>query len=92
MNLYVSNLSPTTTEDDLRQAFQVHGEVSSVSVLADQMKGGRHIGHSRGFGFVIMPDTAQAKKALAALNLHTLHGHALSVQKTRLRGSLSHRR
>ena len=51
MNIYVGNLSYEATQDDLRQAFGAHGEVSSVSIIMDKMTG-----RSRGFGFVEMPD------------------------------------
>ena len=83
MNMYIGNLSPETTEDDLRQAFQVHGKVSSVSLLRTEMRGGRRTGPSRGRGFVAMPDKAQALAALVALNLHELHGQAMAAQEAR---------
>ena len=50
-NIYVGNLSYEATEDDIRQAFEAHGEVSSVSIIMDKMTG-----RSRGFGFVEMPE------------------------------------
>ena len=50
MNIYVGNLSHDATEDDLRQAFEAFGEVSSVNIITD-----RFSGESRGFGFVEMP-------------------------------------
>ena len=84
MNLYVGNLSLDTTEDDLRQAFQVHGKVSSVLLLRTEMRGGRRTGPSRGRGFVAMPDKAQALAALVSLNLHEFHGKAMAVQKARI--------
>ena len=31
-NIYVGNLSYEATEDDIRQAFEAHGEVSSVAI------------------------------------------------------------
>ena len=50
-NIYVGNLSYEATEDDIRSAFEAHGEVSSVSIIMDKMTG-----RSRGFGFVEMPE------------------------------------
>jgi RNA recognition motif-containing protein len=78
VNIFVGNLSYEVTEDDLRSAFQGHGEVQSVAVIKDRMTG-----RSRGFGFVEMPDKAQAEAALAALNLKELRGRAITVNEAR---------
>ncbi len=50
MNVYIGNLSHETTEDDLRQAFEVFGQVISVKIVRS-----RSTGESAGFGFVGMP-------------------------------------
>lgn len=92
MNICVGNLASDTTREDLRQAFQAHGEVASVSLLTTQMSGGRRTGPCRGTGFVVMPNKAQALAALAALNLHELHGRAMTVQVARPTSSRRHRR
>jgi RNA recognition motif-containing protein len=77
-NLYVGNLSYEATEDDLRQAFEAHGEVSSVAIIKDKMTG-----RSRGFGFVEMPDKNQANAAIQALNLQEVRGRAITVNEAR---------
>ena len=77
-NIYVGNLSYEATEDDLRQAFSAHGEVSSVSIIMDKMTG-----RSRGFGFVEMPDKNQANAAIQALNLQEVRGRAITVNEAR---------
>jgi RNA recognition motif-containing protein len=77
-NLYVGNLSYEATEDDLRQAFEAHGEVSSVAIIKDKMTG-----RSRGFGFVEMPDKNQAQAAITALNLQEVRGRAITVNEAR---------
>jgi RNA recognition motif-containing protein len=87
MRIYVGNLSPETTEGELRKAFQAHGEVSSVSLLTEKLSGGRRSGPSRGFGFVAMPDGAQARAALAALHHSEIHGRAMSVHEARAKRS-----
>jgi RNA recognition motif-containing protein len=80
-NIYVGNLSHETTEEDLRQAFEQHGQVASVAVIKDKMTG-----RSRGFGFVEMSDAGQAQAAISALNLQEIRGRAMTVNEARPRG------
>ena len=61
--IYCGNLSFKATEDDVRQLFAAHGEVTDVHVVMD-----RETGRSRGFAFVEMADENQAKAAIAALD------------------------
>ncbi len=78
MNIYVGNLSYDATEEDIRRAFEAHGEVSSVSIIMDKMTG-----KSRGFGFVEMPDKNQGQAAISALNLQEIAGRAITVNEAR---------
>ena len=78
--IYVGNLSYNTTDEDLRGAFEPHGEVVSANVLVDRMSG-----HSRGFGFVEMATEEQAKAAIAAMHGQTLDSRALTVNEARER-------
>jgi RNA recognition motif-containing protein len=80
VNIYVGNLSYQATEDDLRQAFEAFGEVSSVSIVKD-----RDTGRSKGFGFVEMPDDGEAQAALDGLNGTDLGGRPLTVNQARPR-------
>jgi cold-inducible RNA-binding protein len=80
MNIYVGNLSYGTTADDLEAAFAAHGRVASANVITDKMTG-----RSRGFGFVEMPDEAEARAAIAALNGTDLAGRSLTVNEARPR-------
>jgi cold-inducible RNA-binding protein len=80
MKLYVGNLSFETTENDLQDLFEQHGQVSEVSLMMDRMTG-----KSRGFAFVTMNDKAQAEAALAALNGKEVGGRALNVNEARPR-------
>jgi len=80
-NIYIGNLSYEATEDDVRQAFEAYGEVSSVAIIKDKMTG-----RSRGFGFVEMPDNGQAQAAIGALNLQEVRGRAMTVNEARPRG------
>jgi RNA recognition motif-containing protein len=74
MNIYVGNLSRSTTEEALRQAFENHGSVTKVNIITD-----RYSGDSRGFGFVEMPEQSEAEAAIAALNGQELDGWSLKV-------------
>lgn len=80
MKLYVGNLSFETTENDLQDLFEQHGQVSEVALMMDRMTG-----KSRGFAFVTMNDKAQADAALAALNGKQVGGRALTVNEARPR-------
>jgi RNA recognition motif-containing protein len=73
--IYVGNLPFSTTDDDLRDLFARHGEVSSASVVMD-----RETGRSRGFGFVEM-ETANAQTAITALDGRDMGGRALRVNE-----------
>ena len=80
MNIYVGNLSYDVSTEDLRQAFEAHGEVSSVNLIKD-----KYSGQSRGFGFVEMPDKAEAQTAIENLNGKDLLGRQLNVNEARPR-------
>jgi cold-inducible RNA-binding protein len=77
-NIYVGNLDFQTTEEELRAAFAVYGQVDKVSIVAD-----RDTGQRRGFAFVEMANDAEGDKAIAGLNGVTLGARALSVNEAR---------
>lgn len=76
--IFVGNFSFSTTESDLRQWFEQHGSVDSVTVVTD-----RDTGRSRGFGFVEMANNSEAEAAIAALNGRDVGGRALTVNEAR---------
>jgi RNA recognition motif-containing protein len=78
MNMYVSNLSFHTTEDDLQKLFAQFGAVSSAKIITD-----RETGRSRGFGFVEMGSDAEAKAAMTGLNNKEIEGTPMSVSVAR---------
>ena len=80
MNIYVGNLSRETTEDELRQAFEAFGQVTSVNIIKD-----RYSGESRGFGFVEMATKSEAQAAINGLNGTSLGERTLSVSEARPR-------
>ncbi len=77
-NIYVGNLSFNATEEDIRQAFAEHGEVSEVNIVSD-----RETGRSRGFAFVEMPDGEQAKEAIEKVNPTEIDGRSITVNEAR---------
>ena len=78
MKIYVGNLSYNTDGESLRTAFAEFGEVTSAEAVTD-----RETGKSRGFGFVEMPNKAEAEAAIKALNGKELDGRALNVNEAR---------
>ncbi|MCU0665500.1 MAG: hypothetical protein MUF05_00130 [Candidatus Omnitrophica bacterium] len=74
MNIFVGNLSFDAKETDVYQEFMAHGKVSSIVIVMD--KKGKH---SRGFGFVEMPDDEEARRAIEALNGKEILGRAINV-------------
>jgi RNA recognition motif-containing protein len=56
--IFVGNLDFSTTEDELRQLFAQHGKVDGVSLITDQ-----DTGRSRGFAFVEMPNSEEARRS-----------------------------
>ncbi len=80
MNIYVGNLSFEVSEENLRQAFEAFGQVSSASIVKD-----KYSGQSRGFGFVEMPDQSEAQTAIKNLNGKELLGRNMNVNEARPR-------
>ena len=78
MKIYVGNMSFQSTEQDLRQLFEQHGQVDEVTVVTD-----RETGRPRGFAFVTMGDAAQAQAAIEALNGADVGGRTLTVNEAR---------
>ena len=78
MKLYVGNLSFKTSEDQLRDLFAAFGDVTSASLVMD-----RDTGRPRGFGFVEMPNDAEANAAMAALNGKNIDGRDLTVNEAK---------
>lgn len=76
--LYVGNLSYSTTEDDLREAFAKIGEVQSATLIIDQTNG-----RSKGFGFVEMASDDDAAKAISEMNGSTLFDRTITVNEAR---------
>ena len=74
--LYVGNLSFSTTEGELRELFEKHGDLQSVDVITD-----RETGRSRGFGFVEFADAQSGDNAIRELDGKDMDGRALKVNE-----------
>jgi RNA recognition motif-containing protein len=80
MRIFIGNLNWATTEEELEQLFEPYGIVDRAQILTD-----RETRRSRGFGFVEMPDTTEARAAIAGLNGTALGGRTLTVSEARAR-------
>jgi RNA recognition motif-containing protein len=76
MNIFVAKLSFNTRSEDLREAFEAFGSVSSANVIQDKLTG-----RSKGFGFVEMDDDGEAMTAIRELNESELDGRTIVVKK-----------
>lgn len=76
MNIFVAKISFDTDDDTLRTAFERYGTVSKAQVIMDKMTG-----RSKGFGFVEMPNDADALKAIEQLDNTSLDGRTIVVKK-----------
>jgi RNA recognition motif-containing protein len=85
-SIHVGNLSVTTTEDELRQAFSQHGAVAEVNIIKD-----RETGRSRGFAFVEMSNSNEAANAIKVLNLHQMGDRSITVNEARPKTDRSRR-
>ena len=77
MVVFVGNFSVDTNEQELLDKFAQYGQVTTVNIIRDEITE-----HSLGFGFVEMPDSAAAYKAIAELDRTTLRGATLIVCET----------
>jgi RNA recognition motif-containing protein len=78
MNIFVGNLDYRTTEDQLREAFAQYGSVDRVNIMTD-----RDTGQPRGFAFVEMADSREAKTAIERLNGFEINSRAMNVNEAR---------
>lgn len=74
MNIYVSNLSDSVTEDDIKTLFSTYGIVESVYVVKDKQSG-----MPKGTAYVMMPSDVEAEQAIAGLDGTEHDGRTLHV-------------
>ncbi len=78
MNIYIGNMSYNTTEENLRQAFEGFGEVSTINIIMD-----RDSGRPKGFAFIEMPGQDEAVAAISGLNGQEMNGRAINVNEAK---------
>ena len=76
MKLIIRNLARSTTEEELEALFQEYGTVQSCDLVSDKTTGG-----SKGFAFVEMPKSGEAKVAMKNLNNMTVASNKISVKR-----------
>ena len=78
MNIYVANIPFKASEDELKELFEQHGEVSSVKIIMDKVTN-----RSRGFGFIEMADSTSGRNAINELNGYSFLGKELVVNEAK---------
>ncbi len=76
MKLFVAGLPYDLDDAELEEIFEKFGTVASAKVAID-----KETGKSRGFGFVDMPDRAEAKDAMESLNEISLGKKPLVIKE-----------
>ena len=78
MKIFVAKLAFKTTSEDLRALFEQFGTVESCRVIMDH-----ETGRSKCYGFVEMPNEAEAYKAIVETDETVFMGNELQVKKSR---------
>ena len=78
VEIYVGNLSYELTEAQLRETFEAFGKVDTARVVTNRFND-----KSKGFGFVVMPNRAEAEAAIAALNDKEVLGRKMRVNEAK---------
>lgn len=76
MRIHVSNLATEITDESLNATFATYGKVNATSIVLDGFTG-----RPRGFGFVEMPDDAEALLAIGKLNGAVVGGQHIAVKR-----------
>lgn len=76
MKIFVAGLPYDLDDAELTEIFEKFGTITSARVAID-----KETGKSKGFGFVDMPDSAEAKDAIESLNDMSLGKKPLVVKQ-----------
>lgn len=73
---FIGNLSWSTSDRGLKQAFEKYGHLVEAKVVVDKFSG-----RSRGFGFVSFEEERDMEDAIKAMNGMDLDGRAITVDR-----------
>ncbi|GER47888.1 RNA-binding protein RZ-1 [Striga asiatica] len=76
---FIGNLSWSTSDRGLKQAFEKFGHLVDAKVVVDKFSG-----RSRGFGFVSFDDERDMEEAIKAMNGMDLDGRSITVDRAQL--------
>ncbi|MFA5238433.1 MAG: RNA-binding protein [Phycisphaerae bacterium] len=76
--VYVGNINPEATKANLEALFSMFGKVEKAYIVTDHQTG-----QSKGFGFVVMSNDADATAAIAALNGKDCGGYTVKVSEAK---------
>ena len=76
MRIYVGNFGFDLKEQELREAFEAHGQVQEVTMIQD-----RDTGRSKGFAFIEMPTGTEAQAAIGVINGKEFDGRAVTINE-----------
>lgn len=76
--IYVGNLPFSASDADLSEIFSQVGQVTSARIVIDRMSG-----RSKGFGFIEMPNDAEADAAIQKFNQAEFDGRTITVSEAR---------
>ncbi len=77
VKLFIGGVSYDATEDELRDAFSVHGKLRDVHMAID-----KETKKPRGFAFITFADKKEAKAAIKAMNKSEFKGRRISVEES----------
>lgn len=78
VEIYVGNLAYEVSEKDLEKAFEEYGRVGSIRIIRNRLNG-----KSKGYGFIEMPDRAEAMEAVRALNGKEMKGRRIVANEAK---------
>ncbi|KAG0497707.1 hypothetical protein HPP92_002398 [Vanilla planifolia] len=81
--LFVSGLSFNTTEESLRNAFQIFGELTEVNLVMNRIAN-----RSRGFAFLRYNTEEESKKAIEGMHGKFLDGRVIFVEVAKPKSEL----
>ena len=76
MKLFVAGFPKDFDDVDLKDMFELYGTVASAGFIID-----RQTGQAKGFGFIEMPDNAEAMETITILHGTKIKGRQITVQK-----------